>query len=84
MIIFLDSPYTPRDWQPSAEYPLYLINWKEASHTHSRTQNNPWLLDLQPTNPLIGEEQVSGTNGTAAYVPTSYVICCFCRVFRML
>lgn len=45
--------YTPRDWQPSKEYPLFLINWKEATHTHSRTQNNPMLLELKPDNPLI-------------------------------
>jgi thiosulfate reductase/polysulfide reductase chain A len=45
--------YTPRDWQPDDEYPLYLINWKEASHTHTRTQNNPWLLEIKPDNPLI-------------------------------
>ncbi len=45
--------YEPRTWQPSAEYPLYFINWKEASHTHSRTQNNAWLLDIKPDNPLI-------------------------------
>lgn len=45
--------YTPRDWQPSKEFPLYLINWKEASHTLSRTQNNPWLLEIKPTNPLV-------------------------------
>ena len=45
--------YEPRDWQPSADYPLFLINWKEASHTLSRTFNNPWLLELKPENPLI-------------------------------
>ncbi|MBI1864976.1 MAG: hypothetical protein HYR98_04490, partial [Nitrospirae bacterium] len=45
--------YAPRDWQPSSEYPLYMINWKEASHTHTRTQNNPWLLEIKPANPLI-------------------------------
>ncbi|MCP9443230.1 MAG: molybdopterin-dependent oxidoreductase [Nitrospira sp.] len=45
--------FEPRDWQPSQEYPLYLINWKEASHTHSRTQNNAWLLEIKPANPLI-------------------------------
>lgn len=45
--------YRPRDWQPDAEYPLYLINWKEASHTHTRTQNNAWLLDIKPSNPLV-------------------------------
>ena len=45
--------YIPRDWQPSKDFPLYLINWKEASHTHTRTQNNTLLLDIKPTNPLV-------------------------------
>ncbi len=45
--------YQPRDWQPSDEYPLYLINWKEASHTHTRTQNNVWLIEIKPTNPIV-------------------------------
>jgi thiosulfate reductase/polysulfide reductase chain A len=45
--------YEPRAWQPTAEYPLYFINWKEANHTHTRTQNNPWLLDIKPNNPMI-------------------------------
>lgn len=44
--------YRPRDWQPDAAYPLYLINWKEASHTHSRSQNNAWLVEIGPSNPL--------------------------------
>lgn len=44
--------YNPRAWQPDSEYPLYLINWKEASHTHSRTQNNAWLVEVGPSNPL--------------------------------
>jgi thiosulfate reductase/polysulfide reductase chain A len=45
--------YEPREWQPSSEFPLYFINWKEANHTHSRTQNNPWLLEIKPDNPMI-------------------------------
>lgn len=45
--------YKPRDWQPNDQYPLYLINWKETSHTHTRTQNNRWLLEIKPENPLI-------------------------------
>jgi thiosulfate reductase/polysulfide reductase chain A len=45
--------YVPRDWVPDDDFPLYLINWKEASHTHTRTQNNPWLLAIKPDNPLI-------------------------------
>jgi len=44
--------YEPRAWQPDQNFPLYLVNWKEASHTHSRTFNNPWLMGIQPTNPL--------------------------------
>jgi thiosulfate reductase/polysulfide reductase chain A len=57
--------YTPRDWQPSAEYPLYLINWKEASHTHTRTQNNPWLLEIKPSNPLIIHPDTAAKYGVA-------------------
>jgi thiosulfate reductase/polysulfide reductase chain A len=45
--------YEPRAWQPTPEYPLYFINWKEANHTHTRTQNNPWLLDIKPENPMV-------------------------------
>jgi thiosulfate reductase/polysulfide reductase chain A len=44
--------YTPRNWLPTADFPLYLINWKEASHTHSRTFNNPWLIELMGSNRL--------------------------------
>ncbi|MBI3669536.1 MAG: molybdopterin-dependent oxidoreductase, partial [Acidobacteria bacterium] len=45
--------YVPREWQPTAQYPFFLINWKEASHTHSRTMNNPWLMELKGSNPLV-------------------------------
>lgn len=44
--------YEPRRWQPSSEYPLFLINWKEASQTHSRTQNNAFLAELKATDGL--------------------------------
>ena len=55
--------YEPRDWQPSKEYPIYLINWKEASHTHTRTQNNAWLLDIKPENPLIIHPETAAQYG---------------------
>lgn len=45
--------YHPRNWQPDEKYPLYLINWKEASHTHTRTQNNAYLIELKGENPLM-------------------------------
>jgi thiosulfate reductase/polysulfide reductase chain A len=57
--------YEPRDWQPDPEYPLYLINWKEASHTHSRTQNNAWLLDIKPDNPLVMHPETAARLGLA-------------------
>ncbi|RJQ39119.1 MAG: hypothetical protein C4550_05745 [Nitrospiraceae bacterium] len=34
------------------KYPLALINWKSVEHTHTRTQNNPWLMEMQGNNPL--------------------------------
>jgi len=55
--------YVPRHWQPTGDYPLFLINWKEASHTHTRTQNNPWLLDIQPSNPLIIHPETAAQYG---------------------
>ncbi len=55
--------YEPRDWQPNNQYPLYLINWKEASHTHSRTQNNAWLLELKATNPLVINPETAAKYG---------------------
>jgi len=45
--------YTSRKWMPNQEYPLYLISWKEVSHTHSRTSNNPYLLGIKNDNPLM-------------------------------
>jgi thiosulfate reductase/polysulfide reductase chain A len=68
--------YTPRDWQPTQDYPLYLINWKEASHTHTRTQNNAWLLDIKPENPLIIHPDTAANlgiaDGDAVWVESPY------------
>lgn len=37
---------------PTSEFPLICINWKEATHTQTRTQNNRWLLEVKPSNPI--------------------------------
>lgn len=37
----------------SGKYPLALINWKCVEHTHTRTQNNPWLMEMLSNNPLL-------------------------------
>jgi len=33
-------------------YPFYLVNFKQSEHTHSRTQNNEWLMEMMGTNPV--------------------------------
>ena len=45
--------YRQREWMPSDKYPLSLISWKHAAHTHSRTFNNPYLMELLEYNPLL-------------------------------
>jgi len=57
--------YHPRNWQPDEKYPLYLINWKEASHTHTRTQNNAYLVELKPENPLMINSETAKKLGIA-------------------
>jgi len=44
--------YVQRDWLPDSDYPFYLINWKESPHTHTRTQNNPYLMEIRDKNTL--------------------------------
>jgi len=57
--------YKPRDWQPDSSYPLFLINWKEASHTHTRTQNNAWLREIKAANPLVIHPDTAAALGIA-------------------
>ncbi len=68
--------YAPRDWQPDDNYPLYLVNWKEASHTQSRTFNNPWLMGIQPSNPLAINAKTAARlgvqDGDAVWVESPY------------
>lgn len=44
--------YFARHEQPEASYPFCLVNWNEASHQGSATQNNIYLLNLKGDNPL--------------------------------
>ena len=50
---FAGGPCSRASPSEAHRVPLYLINWKEATHGHSRTQNNPWLLEIKPENPLV-------------------------------
>jgi thiosulfate reductase/polysulfide reductase chain A len=44
--------YVPTEDRPTGTYPFYVINWKEALHTHSRTMNNRWLMEFHGENEL--------------------------------
>lgn len=44
--------YTEPEDKPTSEYPFYLIGWKQAEHTHTRTFNNEWLMEMKSDNPL--------------------------------
>ncbi len=45
--------YSEPEDRPTTEFPLYLINFKQNEHTHSRTFNNDYLMEMKPDNPLI-------------------------------
>ena len=45
--------YSEPEDKPTSEFPLYLINFKQNEHTHSRTFNNDYLMEMKPDNPLI-------------------------------
>jgi len=74
--LLLLPEYRPRDWQPDEKYPFYLINWKEASHTHTRTQNNVYLLELKNENPLMintmTAKKLSISDGDIVFVESPY------------
>lgn len=44
--------YVATEDSPTETYPLHIINWKEALHTHSRTMNNRWLMEFHGENEL--------------------------------
>jgi len=44
--------YTPPIDGPASSYPLALVNWKQTEHTHTRTFNNVWLMEMKGDNPL--------------------------------
>jgi len=45
--------YTDPEELPADGYDLYLVAWKQAEHTHTRTFNNAWLMEMKPDNPLL-------------------------------
>ncbi|MBI3185387.1 MAG: molybdopterin-dependent oxidoreductase [Myxococcales bacterium] len=55
--------YFPPETVPGDAYPFYLVTWKQAEHTHTRTQNNPWLMGLKPENFLWVNRETGASIG---------------------
>lgn len=45
--------FLPPEDGPDAVFPLSFISWKEVEHTHTRTFNNEWLMEMKPENKLL-------------------------------
>jgi len=41
-----------QDEMPTTAFPLFFISWKEVEHAHTRTFNNPWLMEMKAENRL--------------------------------
>jgi thiosulfate reductase/polysulfide reductase chain A len=45
--------YSEPEDRPTSQFPLYLVGFKQNEHTHSRTFNNVYLMEMKPDNPLL-------------------------------
>ncbi len=63
-------------YKPTADFPLYLVNYKQAEHTHSRTFNNDWLMEMKADNPLLVNTATATRlglqNGDAIWLESPY------------
>jgi len=50
-------------YKPTADFPFYLVNYKQAEHTHSRTFNNERLMEMKPDNPLLINSETAARLG---------------------
>ncbi|MBI4954552.1 MAG: molybdopterin-dependent oxidoreductase [Myxococcales bacterium] len=68
--------YLPPEEAPTATFPNYFISWKEVEHTHSRTFNNPWLMEMKGDNQLYVHPTLATAKGLAegdwVWVQTPY------------
>ena len=68
--------YVEPIYKPTSEFPLYLINFKQAEHTHSRTFNNDWLMEMKPDNPLLMNSATAARlglkDGDAIWIESPY------------
>ena len=68
--------YLPPEDGPNASFPNYFISWKEVEHTHTRTFNNPWLMEMKDDNQLYVHPTLANgkslTEGDWVWVQTPF------------
>ncbi len=68
--------YVEPIYKPTPDFPLYLINYKQAEHTHSRTFNSDWLMEMKPDNPLLMNSATAARlgleDGDAIWIESPY------------
>jgi thiosulfate reductase/polysulfide reductase chain A len=68
--------YSEPEDRPTAGFPLYLIGFKQNEHTHSRTFNNTYLMEMKPDNPLLinsaTAEKLGLKDGDAIWIESPY------------
>lgn len=68
--------YSETEDKPTPEFPLYLVNFKQNEHTHSRTFNNDYLMEMKPDNPLLINSATAAKlglkDGDAVWIESPY------------
>lgn len=68
--------YSEPEDKPTQEFPLYLVNFKQNEHTHSRTFNNDYLMEMKPDNPLLINSATAAKlglkDGDAVWIESPY------------
>lgn len=81
--------YTPTEDTPTAAYPFYFVSWKPIEHTHTRTQNNVWLVEMLGDNPVwINAKKAAEMgikDGDKVYVESPYgIVLCTANVTQRI
>ena len=68
--------YVEPIFKPTSDFPLYLVNFKQAEHTHTRTFNNDWLMEMKRDNPLMMNSATAArlglSDGDAIWIESPY------------
>ncbi len=67
--------YTETEDKPNTDFSYYFVSWKPQEHTHTRTQNNVWLVEMLGSNPIWinskTAEKLGLTEGDEAFIESN-------------